>query len=120
MVKNIALSDKHKFLVYWERGYRNAAQIARVARINERTAQRYAKKMLNEGSLDRKIGSGGHNKLDDRVQRRVISHAEDAKKPYSTRSLANSDRVSREFVRKIFKKIIIHISEVKNYISHII
>ena len=102
MVKNIVLSDKHKFLVYWERGYRNAAQIARVARINERTAQRYAKKMLNEGSLDRKIGSGGHNKIVDRVERRVISHVKDAKKPYSLTTLSKANRISRESIRKIF------------------
>ena len=67
-------------LTYWERGYR-AAQIARLIRMNERTAQRYAKQILEEGSLDRKKGSGGHNKITNRVERRVIAHVKDSKKP---------------------------------------
>ena len=72
--------------------------------MNKRTAQRYAKKMLEEGTLDRKIGSGGHNKIINQVERRVIAHVKDSKKPYTCNSLAGTVRVSRETVRRVLKK----------------
>ena len=46
MVKNLVLWEKHKFLTYWERGYRNVAQIARLIRMKEGTVQHYGKQML--------------------------------------------------------------------------
>lgn len=119
MVKTVVLSNKQKFLTYWERGYRNAARIAKLVRMNKRTAQRYAKKMLEEGTLDRKIGSGGHNKIINQVERRVIAHVKDSKKPYTCNSLAGTVRVSRETVRRVLKKIGIHIPELGNTILHV-
>ena len=44
----------------------------RLIRMNERNAHCYAKQMLEEGNLDRKRGSGGHNKITNTVERKVI------------------------------------------------
>ena len=77
--------------------------MARLIRMNERTAQRYAKQILKEGSLDRKKGSCGHNKFTNRVERKVIAHVKDSKKPFTCYSLADNDRVSKDSEKNIKK-----------------
>ena len=98
------LSKAQKFRALWESGIRAIPTLMDRCRVSQATAYRYAEAMRTLGFIERKAGSGGHNKLPETVRNKVIRKLEKAKKPTSIHAVANACQLSDQKVRGIAKE----------------
>jgi len=103
-MRNIEISPEIRFQVLWEAGIRTIPKLMKLTRTSRATAFRYAKYMVEVGSIQRKTGSGGHNKIPERVLKKVINKLKNAPRPLSCTELASYAGIGRETARKTLKK----------------
>ena len=70
------------------------------------TAQgyRYIEQLENIDHIERKSGSGGHNKIAPSIEQKIVRKLKDQKKPVSMRNIAARSGVSKSTARRVAKK----------------
>jgi len=101
MSKKPEFSRADKFEVLWNTGTRSVPTLMAHCRVSQSTAYRYADSMKTKGFIQRKPGSGGHNKIRETIQKKVIKKLDKPKKPTSTQQIADACRISDQSVRNI-------------------
>ena len=103
-MKNLAKTTRYlKVQFLWESGTRNASQISAKAKIPLHSCERYVSILNSGGSLGRKPGSVGHNKITPQTRRKIISKTRNRRKSIETKTIAQGSHCSQQTVRKVLK-----------------
>jgi len=102
-MKNYDITPEVRFQVLWEAGIRRTPSLMKYAKISRATAFRYTEQMVKEGVVERKAGSGGHNRISEKVERKVIKKVKSTKKPLTCKQIGASTGISKESARKIIR-----------------
>ena len=98
------LLKSNKFEVLWKTGQRSIPTLMKNCSISQATAYRYANNMKEKGLIERKGGSGGHNKTSETIQKKVIKKPDKGNRPPSIQDSANACNLSDQTVRNIAKE----------------
>jgi len=104
MTKITQFSRADRFQVLWNTGTRSIPTLMAKCSVSQATAYRYAETMRTIGFIERKPGSGGHNKVPEAIQKKVIQKLEKPNKRISTQQIADACHISDQTVRTIARE----------------
>jgi hypothetical protein len=117
MTKEIKITPALRVQILWESGIKRSHKISRMTSIPLRTCQRFVS-LLNSGQkVKRKPGSGGHNRIVPKVERKLLKKFKQAKKPLSVAQIARNVDISKSSALKIMKKYGFRYKKIKRVLS---